>query len=296
MRPRHHLLSFSAAALLAWEGAHYDFSVGVQVTLVTKHGRILDSAGPDIAAALAEALREVGVKITSPATVPSVEKGGASKFVTLRTKNRARNSVTRSRLQRCLGSQGDWNSVSREADKLCAPIMRDRPPGNTLDRAFQCQQRLNVIVTPECSDTRPSLFRAHPNKVDRTANADLLELLAQGDADVGQVVEIVARKGGKGHEADRQERIFFDPASPLGHLPQSQRKPRSELAEALTPPRRRRWAAELMASRTWPAPSATMAPDCQPRSPTPTREARSSNRRPKGEPDALLRPRRQVPR
>lgn len=70
------------------EAAHYYSAIGCQVTLVSKHARILDSADPDVSDSLAEAFTKVGVKIIYHAEVESAGKQGAFKVVKLRVKDR----------------------------------------------------------------------------------------------------------------------------------------------------------------------------------------------------------------
>jgi pyruvate/2-oxoglutarate dehydrogenase complex dihydrolipoamide dehydrogenase (E3) component len=72
------------------EAAHYYSSIGSRVTLVSKHGQILDSADRDVAEALARALVKAGVKIIFHATVESARMVEGKKEIKLQVKGRAK--------------------------------------------------------------------------------------------------------------------------------------------------------------------------------------------------------------
>jgi len=73
------------------EAAHYYAAIGSRVTMVSKHGQVLNSADRDVAAALAQALSNAGVQIIYHAKIESAAKAPrGQKKVKLRIRGRAK--------------------------------------------------------------------------------------------------------------------------------------------------------------------------------------------------------------
>lgn len=72
------------------EAAHYYSGIGSHVTIVSKHGQILESADHDVAEALAGAFRRRGVKIITHAAIESAASSKGRKEIRFRVKGRLR--------------------------------------------------------------------------------------------------------------------------------------------------------------------------------------------------------------
>jgi pyruvate/2-oxoglutarate dehydrogenase complex dihydrolipoamide dehydrogenase (E3) component len=96
------------------EAAHYYAAIGCQVTLVSKHGQILDSADRDVAKALSDAFIKAGVKIILRATVESSKAARGKKEIKVRIKGRAQ-SIRADEIIFAIGRKPCVNGLGLEA-------------------------------------------------------------------------------------------------------------------------------------------------------------------------------------